>query len=205
MPINLTDENFEKETQRSDKLALVDFYATWCGPCSLLAPVLEKIEKEFEEKIILLKANVDENPINAQKFQVDRIPMVVLFKEGKPLSAFTGLRPENIIKEWLEKIIKDSGQPQPLKSKQEKTEELIKKYSDWAQNNGFRLNPDRKKVEGIINGLLENENKNGKKYCPCRRLTGKWEEDSKKICPCVFHKDEIEKDGRCFCGLFLRL
>jgi thioredoxin len=105
MPINLTDKNFDKEIQRTDKFALVDFYATWCEPCSLIAPVLEKLEKEFERKIVLLKANVDEIPLNAQKFQVDRIPMVVLFKDGKPISAFTGFRPESLIKEWLEKII----------------------------------------------------------------------------------------------------
>jgi len=103
MPIILTDENFEKEIQRADKMSLVDFYATWCEPCSMLAPVLEKLEKEFKEKIILLKANVDENQINAGKFQVDRIPMVVLFKNGKPVSNFTGLMPEAAVKEWLEK------------------------------------------------------------------------------------------------------
>ncbi|HPN55114.1 MAG TPA: thioredoxin [Candidatus Moranbacteria bacterium] len=105
MSIILTDENFENEIQKTEKMALVDFYATWCEPCSMLAPVLEKIEKEFEEKIVLLKANVDDNPLNAQKFNVDRIPMVVLFKNGKPVDSFTGFNPENVVKEWLEKNI----------------------------------------------------------------------------------------------------
>ena len=104
MPIILTDENFEKEIKKTDRMVLVDFYATWCEPCSLLAPILEKLEKEFEEKIVLLKANVDDTRLNAQKFQVDRIPMVVLFKNGKPISSFTGSRPESVIREWLEKI-----------------------------------------------------------------------------------------------------
>lgn len=108
MPIILTDENFEKEIKRVDKLALVDFYATWCEPCQALAPILEKLEKQFEQKIVLLKANVDENQAGAQKFQVDRIPMVVLFKEGKPVGDFTGFRPEPVLKEWLEKMIKDN-------------------------------------------------------------------------------------------------
>ena len=108
MPIILTDENFEKEIQRTDKLALVDFYATWCEPCSLIAPILEKVEKEFEEKIVLLKANVDDNQLNAQKFQVNVIPTVVLFKNGKPVSSFTGFKPESVIKEWLEKIIQEN-------------------------------------------------------------------------------------------------
>ena len=105
MSIILTDENFEKEIQKTEKLSLVDFYATWCEPCSMLAPVLEKIEKEFEEKIVLLKANVDDNQLNAQKFKVDRIPMVVLFKNGEPIDSFTGFKPELEIKEWLEKNI----------------------------------------------------------------------------------------------------
>lgn len=83
-------------------------------------------------------------------------------------------------------------------------EELIKKYKEHAEENGFQLNPDTKTVERIINGLLANEQKHGEKYCPCRRLTGDKEEDAKKICPCVYHKDEIAKDGRCFCGLFTK-
>ena len=105
MPIILTDENFEKEIQKTEKMSLVDFYATWCEPCSMLAPILEKLEKEFEEKIFLLKANVDDVQLNAQKFKVDRIPMVVLFKSGKPISSFTGFKPESDVKEWLEKNI----------------------------------------------------------------------------------------------------
>lgn len=86
-------------------MTLVDFYATWCEPCSLLAPILERLEKEFEKKIILLKANVDDNQLNAQKFQVDRIPMVVLFEDGKPIDSLTGARSESFIKAWLEKNI----------------------------------------------------------------------------------------------------
>ena len=105
MSIILTDENFEKEIKKTDKLSLVDFYATWCEPCSMLSPVLDKIEKEFEEKIVLLKANVDDNQLNAQKFQVDLIPKVVLFKNGEPVDFFTGFKPELEIKEWLEKNI----------------------------------------------------------------------------------------------------
>jgi thioredoxin len=109
MPIILTDENFAKEIQRTDKMVLVDFFATWCEPCSLLAPILEKLEKEFEEKIVLLKANVDEVQQNAQKFHVDRIPTIVLFKNGLPVSTFTGFQPEPVIKDWLEKLIKDNS------------------------------------------------------------------------------------------------
>lgn len=83
-------------------------------------------------------------------------------------------------------------------------EELMKQYGEYAKSNGFQLNPDRKAVERIINGLLANENKNGKKYCPCRRLIGNPEEDSKKVCPCFWHKDEIKNDGHCLCFLYIK-
>ena len=64
--------------------------------------------------------------------------------------------------------------------------------------------PDEKTVERVANGIFENEKKFGKKYCPCRRVTGDAKNDEKIICPCIYHKDEIAKDGRCFCGLFTK-
>ena len=86
-----------------------------------------------------------------------------------------------------------------------KIEKLMKEYAEYAKANGFQLNPDKKIVERIINGLLKNEEKYGKKYCPCRRISGVLEEDSKKICPCFWHKDEIKKDGHCFCNLYIKI
>lgn len=83
-------------------------------------------------------------------------------------------------------------------------EEMIKNYSEYARKNGFQLNPNKKIVERIINGLLQNEKNKGKKYCPCRMLSGNLEEDAKKICPCAYHKEEIAKDGKCYCGLFTK-
>lgn len=83
-------------------------------------------------------------------------------------------------------------------------EEMIKNYSEYSQKNGFRLNPNLKIVERIISGLLKNEERKGEKYCPCRVLSGNKEEDSRKICPCAYHKEEIAKDGICYCGLFTK-
>jgi ferredoxin-thioredoxin reductase catalytic subunit len=83
-------------------------------------------------------------------------------------------------------------------------EEIIKNYSDYARQNGFQLNPDEKTVERVINGLLKNEKEKGRRYCPCRRLSGNQGEDLKKVCPCAYHKDEIVQDGRCYCGLFAK-
>ena len=68
----------------------------------------------------------------------------------------------------------------------------------------MKLNPDKKIVERVMAGLAENEKKYGAKYCPCRRVSGNKEEDAKKICPCIWHKDEIEKDGHCFCNLYVK-
>ncbi len=83
-------------------------------------------------------------------------------------------------------------------------EELIKKSKEYAKQNGFRLNPNKKIVEGVIKGLLANEKRYGKKYCPCRVVTGDKSKDKDKICPCIWHKDEINKMGHCHCWLFVK-
>jgi thioredoxin len=103
-----TDINFEEEINAKDQLVLVDFFATWCEPCSVLGPILEKLSGHFEGKIIFEKADINNIPVTAQKFGVDRIPNVILFKNGKPIGSFVGLIPENAIKEWLENILKEN-------------------------------------------------------------------------------------------------
>jgi len=127
--------------------------------------------------------------------EIDRIPQVLLFKKGKLINGFIGVRPESLIREWLEKNLKNDS---------EKIEDVIKEYEKYAKENRFRLNLDRKKVEFLVKGLLENERKYGVRHCPCRRVTGNLEEDKKKICPCFWHRQEIERDGRCLCGLFVK-
>ena len=100
--ITLTDENFEEEIRKADKPVLVDFWAQWCMPCSVLGPILEKLAEEYKEKMILAKVDLDAAPLTAQKYRIEQIPTVILFKEGKPISGFIGVRPEPIIKNWLE-------------------------------------------------------------------------------------------------------
>ncbi|MEK7658623.1 MAG: thioredoxin [Patescibacteria group bacterium] len=211
MALILNDENFEKEINNSNQLILVDFFAEWCEPCSVLGPILEKVSEHFKEKFVLVKVNLDSAPLIAQKFGIEKIPTVVLFKAGKPISGFVGLSSEANIKEWLEKIIEskeDDNEPARNASHSdaggEKIDELEKEYAEYAKTNGFQLNPDIGVARRVINGLLENEKKYGKKYCPCRRVTGNEAEDSKKICPCFWHKDELEKDGHCFCKLYTK-
>jgi ferredoxin-thioredoxin reductase catalytic chain len=86
----------------------------------------------------------------------------------------------------------------------ENIRKIIQEYEKYAKENGFRLNPEREILEGLINGLLINEQKYGKRYCPCRIVSGDEKEDRKKICPCVWHKEEIEKLGHCHCSLFVK-
>jgi thioredoxin len=102
----ITDENFDKEISTIDKYVLVDFFATWCEPCTVLGPILEKVAKHFEDKVVLIKANVDKFPKSAQKYEVESIPKIILFKNGKQINSFVGLIPEKAIKEWLENIWK---------------------------------------------------------------------------------------------------
>lgn len=101
-----TDENFEKEIQATEKPVLVDFFAVWCLPCSVLSPILEKLEGEFEGKVIFAKVNVDMAPQSSQKYGINPIPTVILFKKGEPVGEFTGLKPESEIREWLENQLK---------------------------------------------------------------------------------------------------
>ena len=199
----ITDENFEREISKSDKLALVDFFTTWCEPCTMLAPILEKVAEDLKDKIILLKANLDDIPKTAGKYGVEKIPTVILFKSGKPISGFVGLASESAIKDWIANSTKDKGEDKKEISEQD-IKDTIERYDNYAKSNGFRLNPDEKTVERVVRGLFENQKKYGKKYCQCRRVSGNEEEDAKKICPCAFHKEEIEKDGHCFCNLFVK-
>lgn len=104
MEIEVNDANFEKEVIEKSKTTpvLVDFWASWCGPCVNLKPTLEKLAKEFDGKFILAKAATDENPNAASKFGVMSIPSVKLFKNGEILDEFVGAQPESIIRQWLE-------------------------------------------------------------------------------------------------------
>ena len=86
----------------------------------------------------------------------------------------------------------------------EKTKRDIKEYEGYAKKNGFRLNPSKKIVVEIIRGLIANEEEFGKRYCPCRKVTGIPDEDKKIQCPCIYHKKEIKEQGSCYCLLFVR-
>lgn len=92
MEIKLSTENFEKEVLKTEKPVLVDFYADWCGPCNAMAPVIEELAKELEEKVKVGKINVDENTDIAVEYNVMSIPTLIVFKNGKEEKRLVGLR-----------------------------------------------------------------------------------------------------------------
>ena len=86
----------------------------------------------------------------------------------------------------------------------EQIQKIIKEYEDYAEEKGFRLNPDKRMVENVIKAMLKREETFGKRYCPCRRMTEDEEKNKEIICPCKFHLEEIEKNGQCHCFLFFK-
>lgn len=97
--LKITGENFKSEVVNSDIPVLLDFFATWCGPCSMLAPIIEEIAKEYEGKIKVGKIDVDENPELAVAFNVSSIPTLVVMKNGKITNTSLGYKhKEDVIK-----------------------------------------------------------------------------------------------------------
>lgn len=99
--INLKEENFEEEVLKSEKPVLVDFWATWCGPCQMLAPVLEEFADEHKEKIKVGKVNVDNERNLAIKYQVASIPTLILFKNGEIVKTAVGFHTKSELEELL--------------------------------------------------------------------------------------------------------
>ena len=102
MEITLTKTNFEAEVLKSDKPVLVDFWAPWCGPCRMLAPVLAEVAAEKGDKIKVGKVNVDENPELATQYGISGIPAILLFKDGKVAATSIGFKPKPELEAFVE-------------------------------------------------------------------------------------------------------
>ncbi|NKS63717.1 thioredoxin [Rhodococcus hoagii] len=90
--ITINDDSFKQEVLDAEKPVLVDFWATWCGPCKMVAPVLEEIAGEHGDKLTIAKLDIDQNPAAARDFQVMSIPTMILFQGGKPVKTIVGAK-----------------------------------------------------------------------------------------------------------------
>ena len=93
-PIILSDTTFDEEINASAEPVLVDFWAEWCGPCKMIAPILDEIAEEQAGKLKVAKLNVDEAPAVAQRFEVMSIPTMIVFQDGKPAKRLVGAKPK---------------------------------------------------------------------------------------------------------------
>jgi thioredoxin len=103
-PITITDANFVSEVERSPLPVLLDFWAPWCGPCRMVAPAIEELAVEMAGKLRVGKLNVDENPMTASRFQVQGIPALLIFQDGRELDRIVGAQPKSAIARRLQQL-----------------------------------------------------------------------------------------------------
>ena len=97
----VSDSNFEAEVLKSTQPVVVDFWAEWCGPCRMIAPALEEIAGSMNGKVKIVKLNVDESPVTAQKYGIMSIPTLMVFKNGEPASRQVGAAPKQKLEQWI--------------------------------------------------------------------------------------------------------
>ena len=105
-PLPISDATFEQEVLKADKPVLVDFWATWCGPCRMIAPVLEEIAADKSESLKIAKLDVDANPVSAGRFGVRAIPTMIVFKDGKEAQRLVGYMPKERLLQQLAQYFK---------------------------------------------------------------------------------------------------
>jgi len=101
-PVEIEEAKFSEAVLKAETPVLVDFWAPWCGPCRMVAPVVEELAGEYEGKVSFVKVNVDNNPRIASKYGIMSIPTLMLFKEGQPVDTIVGFRPKDELKKSLD-------------------------------------------------------------------------------------------------------
>ncbi|MDM7944745.1 thioredoxin TrxA [Oceanibaculum nanhaiense] len=101
----VTDNSFETDVLNADKPVVVDFWAEWCGPCKMIAPILDELAGEMGGKVTIAKLNIDENPSTPQKYGVRGIPTLMLFKNGQVAATKIGAMPKSALFQWVESNI----------------------------------------------------------------------------------------------------
>ncbi|MEK7167993.1 MAG: thioredoxin [Patescibacteria group bacterium] len=100
-----TDDNFEAEVSKSKGVVLVDFFATWCGPCKMQSPIIEEVAKDFEGRAKVGKLDVDQGPKTAEKFEIMSVPTIVVFKDGRMKETLTGVQPKEFLAEKINSLL----------------------------------------------------------------------------------------------------
>ena len=103
--IAVSSTTWDTEVGKADGLVLVDFWAVWCGPCQMVAPIVEELAKEYDGKLKVLKLNTDEDPDIAGKYGIMSIPTLLFFKGGQPVGKVVGAVPKRILKEAIDKLL----------------------------------------------------------------------------------------------------
>jgi thioredoxin 1 len=104
-PREVSDATFQKEVIQSQRPVLVDFWAPWCGPCRMVAPIVEELAEEYDGKVEFVKLNTDDNPATASQFGIRSIPTLLVFKGGQPVGQIVGFRPKQDLKKRLDAVI----------------------------------------------------------------------------------------------------